>query len=171
MRLIAFLGLTPEHFKPRMALQNFSEDTVMKAVTEFSVFTINKATQAKAALAAAGKTPEEIQESLGKDFKLEGEKLNYLIQSIDVASTNTTNLKRVLIVKLNEGEAAPAKAVQVEEHHFIPEFFVTAAPAAAANSKSGKGGPRGAKSGGPKSSPWGLSPEEKAAKNKKPAAN
>jgi hypothetical protein len=149
----------------------------MKAVTEFSVFTINKAIQAKAALAAEGKTPEEIRENLGQSFKLEGEKLGYFIQSLDIVSTNTQNLKRVVIVKLAEGEKAPAKAVQVEELHFIPEFYVQVQPAqsAAPSSRGGRGG-KGGKggnnkgAGGPKSSPWGLSPEEKAMKNKKPVA-
>ncbi len=143
----------------------------MKAVTEFSVITLNKAIQAKTALAAEGKTPEEIQENLGQNLKIEGEKLGYLIHSLEIASTNAQNLKRVVIVKLNEGETAPPKSVQVDELHFIPEFFVQAKPAQAAApaGKGGRGGRGGGKgAGGPKGSPWGLSPEEKAMKNKKP---
>jgi hypothetical protein len=145
----------------------------MKAVTEFSVFTLNKAIQTKTALAAEGKTPEEIQENLGQSFKLEGEKLGYFIQSLEIASTNSNNLKRVLIVRLTEGEKAPAKAIQVEELHYIPEFFMQASshPVATAPTKGGRaGGGKGGKggnTGGPKGSPWGLSPEEKALKNKK----
>jgi hypothetical protein len=146
----------------------------MKAVTEFSVFTLNKALQTKAALTAEGKTPEEIQENLGQSFKLEGEKLGYFIQSLEIASTNSQNLKRVLIVRLNDGEKAPAKAVQIEELHFVPEFFLQTkpvAPVAAPNSKGSRPGGRGNKagSGGPKGSPWGLTPEEKALKNRKTA--
>lgn len=145
----------------------------MKAVTEFPAFTLTKAIQAKAALVAEGKTPEEIQANLGASFKLEGEKLNYFMHSLEVAGANAQNLKRVMVVKLNEGEAAPAKAVQFEEMHFIPEFLILAGAVSqsAANSKGGRGGRPGGKggknSGGPKGSPWGLSPEEKAAKNKK----
>lgn len=144
----------------------------MKAVTEFPIFVITKALQAKAALAAAGKTPEEIQENLGQTFKLEGEKLGYFMQSLEVAGTNTTNLKRVVIMRLNEGEKAPAKAVEVEGLAYVPEFISTAAPKPVETGKGGRGGqgrggPKGA--GGPKGSPWGLSPEEKAMKNKKPA--
>jgi len=145
----------------------------MKAVTEFPAFTLTKAIQAKAALSAEGKTPEEIQANLGTSFKLEGEKLSYFMHSIEVASTNTENLKRVMVVKLNEGESAPAKAVKVEELHFVPEFFVLASTAAttSTNTKGGRGrqGGKGKGGGGPKGSPWGLSPEEKAAKNKKPS--
>ncbi len=145
----------------------------MKAVTEFSAFTLNKANQVRANLLSEGKTPEEIQTNLGESFKLEGDKLSYLIQSLEIAAANVQNLKRVVVVQLNEGESAPAKAVQGEKVHFIPEFFVQAsAPAAStAQGKGGRGGGgRGGKGGGgPKGSPWGLSPEEKAMKNKKAA--
>lgn len=146
----------------------------MKAITEFSVFTLTKALQAKTALVADGKTPEEIQESLGQTMKLEGEKLGYLVQSLDVASENIQHLKRVLVLKLGEGEKAPPKAVAVSEVHFVPEFFAQAQsqPAAASAGKGGRGGRNqqrggGKGGGGPKGSPWGLSPEEKAMKNKK----
>jgi len=145
----------------------------MKAITEFSVFTLNKAILAKAALAAEGKNPEEIQENLGQSFKLESEKLGYFVQALEIASANTQNLKRIVIVKLNEGEKVPPKAVQHEELHYIPEFFVQATPAAShdqagGNNKGRRSGGKGG--GGPKGSPWGLSPEEKALKNKKPVA-
>lgn len=146
----------------------------MKAVTEFSVFTLNKALQSQTAMLSEGKTPEEVQASLGESFKFEGEKLAYFVKSLEVASGNASNLKRVLVVKLNEGESAPAKAMQVEDICYVPEFLITAKPVQAqpANAKGGRpGGNRGGKGGGaPKDSPWGLSPEEKAAKNKKPAA-
>ncbi len=147
----------------------------MKAVTEFPAFTLTKAIQLKTTLAAEGKTPDEIKENLGQNFKLEGEKLGYFMQSLEVASANSQNLKRVIVVKLNEGEAAPAKAVQLEECHYIPEFLITVNlnPKTAPDGKGGRrqGGRGGKNSSGPKGSPWGLSPEEKAAKNKKPAAN
>ncbi len=138
----------------------------MKAVTEFPSFTLTKALQTKAALLAAGKTPEEVQTSLGETFKLEGDKLKYFVNSIEVASTNQDNLKRVVVVTLNEGEAAPAKAVQVEEMHYVPEFLVLSRPAAPAGDNKGRGNRKGGKDT-KKGSPWGLSPEEKAAKNKK----
>lgn len=148
----------------------------MKSITEFPVFTLNKALVAKTALLAEGKTPEEIQANLGESFKLEGDKLNYLMHSLEVASTNSQNLKRVLIIKLNEGETAPLKSVMIEDLHFVPEFFQLTKPveksATSGKGDRGRSGGRGGKnSGGPKGSPWGLSPEEKAAKNKKPASN
>ena len=146
----------------------------MKSVTEFANFTLNTALKTKAALAAEGKTPEEIQESLGTTFKLEGDKLKHFMASLDVAAANTENLKRVLVQSAAEGEAAPAKAVKVDEHYYMPEFHQTAKPAAAkvdakGGGKGGRGGGGKGRDGGgnkAKESPWGMSPEEKAAKNK-----
>lgn len=142
----------------------------MKSVTEFAVFTLNKGLAAKAALATQGKSPEEIQTSLGETFKLEGDKLKYFINALDVAGQNQQNLKRVFVISLSEGEAAPAQATQVEELHYVPEFLNSAKPVAAATDgkpgrggKGGRGGGRGDKKGG---SPWGMTPEEKAAKGK-----
>jgi hypothetical protein len=144
----------------------------MKAVTEFASFTLNAALKAKAALAAEGKTPEEIQESLGTTYKLEGEKLGYFITALDVAAANNENLKRVLVVRLSEGEKAPAKATQTEDIAIYPETLVTLrTDKPKDDGKRGKGG-RGGKGGDSmKSSPWGMSPEEKAAKLAKSQAS
>jgi hypothetical protein len=143
----------------------------MKSVTEFASFTLTKGLSTKAALTTEGKTPEEIQQGLGEAFKLEGDKLKYFITALDVASQHSENLKRVLVVSLAEGESAPSKATKVEELHFVPDFHVSAKPAASADDKNRPRGKGGGRRGGneKKGSPWGLSPEEKAAK-KGPAA-
>lgn len=147
----------------------------MKFVTEFANITLKQALSAKNALAAEGKTPEEIQTSLGEKYKYEGEKLTHLTNALEVASQNTENLKRVLVVSLNEGEKAPAKAVQVEAFHYVPDFVVVARPAQQ-ESKDARGGRGGKGRGGgggkreEKESPWGLSPEQKAEKKKAQAA-
>lgn len=140
----------------------------MKSVTEFANITLNKGLSTKAALTAEGKSPEEVQEGLGTAFKYEGDKLKYFMNALDIAGQNQTNLKRVFVISLNEGENAPAKAVQVEEMHYVPEFLITSAPAAKVDAKGGRGGGRGGGGRGDKKSgsPWGMTPEEKAAKNK-----
>lgn len=140
----------------------------MKSVTEFPSWTLSKGLQAKTALVTEGKSPEEIQTSLGETFKYEGDKLKHFVNALDVAGQNTDKLRRVLVVSYTEGEPVPPKATKVDEHHYVPEFLVEAKPASSGDSKGGKG--RGKGKGGPKGSPWGLSPEEKALKNKKPAA-
>ncbi len=143
----------------------------MKSVTEFANVTLNKGLTTKAALAAEGKTAEEIQQGLGEAFKYEGDKLKYFMNALDVAGQNQDNLKRVFVVSLSEGENAPVKAVQIDEMHYVPEFLITTAfvkPDATKGrgGKGGRGGGRGEKKGG---SPWGMTPEEKAAKNNKGA--
>lgn len=141
----------------------------MKAVTEFPSFVLSRALTTRNELVAQGKTAEEVQAALGESFKYEGDKLKHFTVAIDLAEKNAANLKRVLVITLNEGESAPAKAVKVEESYYIPESLVTRSEAPAADPKAGRFGKGGKGKGGPKSSPWGLSPEEKAAKNK-PAA-
>lgn len=138
----------------------------MKAVTEFANYILTKAVTARAALIAEGKTPEEIQSSLGETFKYEGDKLNYFVNAVDVAANNPENLKRVLVMQPAEGETSTPKAVKVGEHFYVPEFLILSAPKPKEDSKGRKGG-RGGRDGGkrgPKESPWGLSPEEEAAK-------
>lgn len=137
----------------------------MKSVTEFWNHTLAKGITAKNALTAEGKTPEEIQTSLGETFKLEGDKLKYFVAAIDVAIQNADKLSRVLVVSLADGENAPPKAVKVEEMHFVPEF--QAAPRAVNMQKASdvrNAGNKKGKNQGPKESPWGLTPEQKAAK-------
>jgi hypothetical protein len=141
----------------------------MKSVTEFPVFKLVQVIKTKADLVAAGKTPEEVQQAVGEAYKMEGDKLKHFINAADVASQNMDKLFRVLVVTLAEGETIPAKAAKMEEHYYVPEFQKEAKPvvnkhdlkAAAGRDGGGRGKGRSDK---PKSSPWGISPEEKAAK-------
>ena len=140
----------------------------MKSVTEFWSASLFKGLKAKEALAAESKTPEEIQTSIGETFKMEGDKLKHFLAAVDVAGQNQDKLSRVLVVSLNEGENPPAKAVKVEEFYYVPEFQQAARAVNTqkfdrqAAAKNRQGGGKG--DGRPKTSPWGLTPEEKAAK-------
>lgn len=141
----------------------------MKSVTEFASFTLKAGLGTKSSLANEGKTAEEIQAGLGEKFKYEGDKLKFFLNAIDVAEKNLEDLKRVLVVTLAEGEKAGPKAVQVEEHHYVPEFHVAQkiSHEKKDGGKGGRGKGRGGRDGGgrgEKESPWGLSPEQKAAK-------
>ncbi len=149
----------------------------MKSVTEFSKFVLVRGIEAKAALATEGKTPEEIQASLGETFKYEGEKLQYFINSLDVAEKNT-DISRVVILRLSEDESSPSRGVKIDDLYYVPEGYVTYQPQQPAkDAKGGRGGRGGGRPGGfgggnrnsgPKESPWGLSPEQKAAKKGAP---
>lgn len=146
----------------------------MKSVTEFASHILSKGLAAKAALVAEGKTAEEIATNLGETLKLEGDKLKHFVNALEVAGQNQDGLSRVLVVSLGEGENPPAKAIKVEEHCYLPEFRIppktTVANKNNIKAAAGKGGP-GGKSSGPKESPWGLSPEQKAAKKGKQGGN
>ena len=139
----------------------------MKAVTEFPNYTINKAIAAKAALATEGKTPEEIQLALGTTFKYEGDKLGHFVRAVEVAEKKPDELKRVMVISLNEGENPPPRAEKIEDHYYVPEYYTPVKAPVAEEKGKGKGrGKGGGKrdGGGSKSSPWGLTPEEKQAK-------
>jgi hypothetical protein len=141
----------------------------MRSVTEFFSFKLVKGISAKTALAAEGKSPEEIEASLAETFKFEGDKLKQFLNCMEVASTNMENLTSVQVISINEGESAPEKAIKIEELYYVPEFKSTTPPPAMGIKKkpgSGPGGGKG-KSDRPKTSPWGLTPEEIAAKKGK----
>jgi len=135
----------------------------MKSVTEFPNFKLLQGLKTKSELTAAGKTPEEITAQFGETYKLEGEKLTYFLNAVEVASQNTEKLVRVKVVQFNEGESAPPKAVKIEEHTYIPEFQKEAGKVFLGKPQKG-GGNNQKKKDGPKESPWGMSPEQIAAK-------
>jgi len=141
----------------------------MKSVTEFPQFTLSQALKTKTSLLGEGKTVEEIEQSLGTSFKYEGDKLKHFMTALDVAEKYPDKLKRVLVLSLADGEAVPAKATQVEQTCYLPEFFIDAPTMKPVAKKDAKGGGRPRKSGSDskKSSPWGITPEEKAAKAEK----
>jgi hypothetical protein len=136
----------------------------MKAVIEFPNHILVKGIQAKTALAAEGKTDEEVQASLGETFKYEGDKLKYFVIALDVASQNMEKLSRVRVLILDEGQAVPPKATKVEEVHFVPDFVSPPGkPILEKVAFKGRGGKSNDEKRA-KSSPWGPSPEEIAAK-------
>ena len=144
----------------------------MKSVTEFLIFKLLDGLKAKTELTTAGKTPEETLQALGEAFKMEGDKLKHFNNAVEVTSQNQEKLYRVLVVSLNEGETIPAQAVKMDEHYYIPEFQKEIKPVVSkADLKSNRGGKSGGKGGKPKESPWGISPEELAAKKSSAAKN
>lgn len=144
----------------------------MKSITEFAQPILQKVLAAKAALTTEGKTAEEIAASVGESFKFEGEKLKYVLAAADLVDGKTA-VRRVLVASFAEGEAAPAKYQKIEETHYLVETIETTKAAAPVATKLGArgGGPRkGNSPSGPKTSPWGASPEEIAAKKKSSSA-
>ncbi len=144
----------------------------MKSVTEFNTLKLADGLKAKTALAAEGKSPEEIAAALGEQFKFEGDKLKCFVNSIDIAEKSTEKLYMIKIARLNEGQNPPPRSTVVEDLCYIPVPYpdLTAKKEASASvSKDSRGGGKGNRPGGkgggkPKDSPWGISPEEKEAK-------
>lgn len=140
----------------------------MKSISEFQSFTLQKISAAKTQLAADGKTPEEISAAIGETFKLEGDKLRYALAASDLIKDKAA-VRRVIIVGFAEGETVGPKYQKVEDDYYLVDMVDTRPAVQAAAATDKRGGPRrggGNKPSGPKSSPWGMSPEEKAAKNK-----
>lgn len=145
----------------------------MRSVTEFPTHILTQGLKNREALVAEGKTPEEVQAGIGEAHKYEGDKLKHFMNAMEVASQNPEKLRRVLVVSYAEGEKVHEKALKVDEMHYVPDLVVAAKPPAAGEAK-GKGNARGGggrdnKRSGPKESPWGLSPEEKAEKKQRSA--
>lgn len=140
----------------------------MKSITEFASPILQKVLAAKAILTSEGKSAEEIATSMGESFKLEGDKLKYILAAADLVADKKA-VRRVLVASIAEGETPPAKYQKVEDNYYLVETLEPIkAPIIATSTKGGgRGGPRkGGNQGGPKSSPWGASPEEIAAKKK-----
>lgn len=138
----------------------------MKSITEFGSPALQKFSTARAALVKEGKSPEEIATAMGETFKLEGDKLKYMMAAADLVA-DKKDVRRVLVASFAEGETAPAKYQKIEDTYYLVETLILAAPIQAAAPTKGRGGPRkGGGSSAPKSSPWGISPEELAAKKK-----
>lgn len=139
----------------------------MQAKSEFPVHILTKAIEAKKALTAEGKTEEEISNSLSETFKYKDTRLKYFMAALSVAETNLDNLYRVRGFTFSEGEKVPENAVLIDEVYYIAEPLQIkpgAKPITVKQDLKAKGGGKKDRPKGPKSSPWGLSPEEIAAK-------
>lgn len=110
----------------------------MKTITEFSGFQIAAASKKFEELKTAGKNPEEIAAEFGQAYKLEGDRLKFFMNSIEMSS-GKQNLKRVVVLTYNEGEAVPSTAAAKDGQHYLCEFFYVP-PAAGKGRRDGKFG-------------------------------
>jgi hypothetical protein len=122
----------------------------MKTLTEVAAPNLKNAAKVKQDLAAAGKTAEEMPQALGEALKLEGDKLNFLINAVDLVGDKQTDLKRVVVYALNEGETAPKGVQQKGEHYYMVEYYPSLNPPKAkgrGDQHEGRGGKRGGRGG------------------------
>ncbi len=119
----------------------------MKTLTEFTVSHLKSAAEKRQELTTAGKTPEELPAALGEVLKLEGDKLNFVIHSLEAVEGKSQNLKRVVVLSLAEGEKAPGGAVQKGDHYYMLEYYPPLPGERPAKSADGRRGGRGDKRG------------------------
>jgi hypothetical protein len=95
----------------------------MKTLTELPGLNIKNAAKTRQDILTGGKTPEETPAALGEALRVEGDRLNLLVNALDVVGTKLNDLKRVVVYSLAEGEKAPTKAVQKGDHYYLVEYF------------------------------------------------
>lgn len=138
----------------------------MKIMSEFAAHVLTKGIAAKAALAAEGKSEEEISTSLGETFKFKDNRLKYFMTALDVAKeSKLEKLYRVRVYTYSEGEEIPEDATQVDDIHFVAEENPLKPGTLPTVKKAGqRSGGKKDRPKGPRPSPWGESPEEAALK-------
>jgi hypothetical protein len=95
----------------------------MKTLTEFFGMNLKQAAQTRKALIDSGKTPDELTAALGETLKLEGDRLNHLVQALEAVGNQLQDLKRVVVFRIQEGEKAPQKGVQKGEYYYLVEYY------------------------------------------------
>lgn len=95
----------------------------MKTLTEFPALNVKLAHKTRADLKTSGKTDEEIPQALGEALKLSGERLDFMMSTLEIVGTQLNDLKRVVVFSINEKEKQPAKSVQKGDHFFLAEYY------------------------------------------------
>ncbi len=111
----------------------------MKTLTEFAVVSIKNAAKTKQELTTAGKTAEELPAAMGEALKLEGDKLGYLMNAVELVGEKLEDLKRVVVFTLAEGKKAPHSAVQKGEHYYSTEYYPSLNPPKGRGPQGGHG--------------------------------
>jgi hypothetical protein len=71
----------------------------------------------------------KLAQAFTEKFKLEGDKLEMLINAVEVIDRRKiSDLKRIVVYEVAEGEKAPSGAVQKGSHHFLPEYLPSLNP-------------------------------------------
>ncbi|MBI2712312.1 MAG: hypothetical protein HYX41_05565 [Bdellovibrio sp.] len=99
----------------------------MKTLTEFTAIGLKQALQTRNDLLQQGKTAEELPTALGEALKVEGDRLTHLLTALELVQSKITDLKRVLVFSLNEGEKSPSGTVLKGEPGkqvgFLSEYY------------------------------------------------
>lgn len=66
---------------------------------------------------------DEVKQAFGAALKLEGQKLDFMVNAIDFSRRTRYGLKRVLVLSLDEKDKVPAGAQKVGDHYFLTELI------------------------------------------------
>ncbi|MFL5814487.1 MAG: hypothetical protein ACJ763_12995 [Bdellovibrionia bacterium] len=119
----------------------------MKTLTEFAAVTLKNAAKTKQELTTAGKTAEELPAAMGEALKVEGDKLTFLMNALEVVGDKLEDLKRVVVFTLGENEKAPYGAVLKGEQHYSTEYYPPLNPPKGKGPQGGGDKGRGGKGG------------------------
>jgi len=95
----------------------------MKTLTEFPAMNLKNAAKVKQELTASGKTPEELPQAFGESLKIEGDRLTYLLNALEIIGNRMEDLKRTVVYSLGENEKAPQGAVQKGDQYYLVEYY------------------------------------------------
>lgn len=95
----------------------------MKTITEFAGPTLKNAAKIRQELVTAGKSPEELPQALGEALKLEGDKLNFILNALEVVGTRLDDLKRVVVLAPTEGEKVASGGTQKGDQYYRSEYY------------------------------------------------
>lgn len=103
-------------------------EAYMKTLTEFPGMNLKNAAKVRNDLITGGKTPDDLTQALGETLKLEGDKLTFLINALEVAGPKLQDLKRVVVFAPNEGEKSIPGGIQKGQHIYLAEYYPSLNP-------------------------------------------
>src|SRR4051794_10670040 len=95
----------------------------MKTLTEFPCLILKTAAKTKQDLITGGKPPEELPQAMSEMLKLEGDRLGFLLNALEMVGTKFNDLKRIVVYSLAEGEKASQGTIQKGEQSYLVEYY------------------------------------------------
>ncbi|MBI3535844.1 MAG: hypothetical protein HY072_10220 [Deltaproteobacteria bacterium] len=95
----------------------------MKTITEYNGIELIDALRTMEMLTAAGKSIEEIHQTIGQATKREADKLQMFLNAIETIRNRAQGLKRVVVFVAGEKDRLPERSEKHGEHVFLPEYY------------------------------------------------
>jgi hypothetical protein len=115
----------------------------MKTLTEFSTLSLRRAAAAKATHSSL--EGEALTEALATALAVPAERVPRLLEALEIVGDR---IERVRLVRVFQGETAPAGSQSKGEFHYVTDFVASAKPARSNDDDRGNKGGKGGKGGG-----------------------